>query len=102
MKPSSTNIRQKAMNKARPDRFMRNEETVASSNPARVPNPGRVRQNLPSKAFSNLFNAYTQAFNKRFNRHGSLFEKPFRRTQITHEKYFKNDILSKTNLYDLI
>jgi hypothetical protein len=40
MKTSSTNIRQKAMNKARPDRFMRNEETVASSNPA------RVRQNL--------------------------------------------------------
>ena len=35
------------MNKARPDRFKRNEEIVASSNPARVPNPGRVRQNLP-------------------------------------------------------
>jgi REP element-mobilizing transposase RayT len=75
---------------SRPDRFMRNEETVASSNPARVPNPGRVRQHLPSKAFSNLFNAYTQAFNKRFNRHGSLFEKPFRRIRITHDKYFKN------------
>jgi REP element-mobilizing transposase RayT len=66
------------------------EETVASSNPARLPNPGRVRQHLPSRAFSNLFNAYTQAFNKRFNRHGSLFEKPFRRIGITHEKYFKN------------
>jgi len=102
MKPSSANIRQKAMN-TRPDRFSksvrspgllvkikRNEEIVASLNPARVPTPGRVRRNLPSKAFSNLFNAYTQAFNKRFNRHGSLFEKPFRRIRITHEKYFKN------------
>jgi hypothetical protein len=60
MKPSSADIRQKAMNKARPDRFSkpvrspglldrfkRNEELVASSNPARVPTPGRVRQHLP-------------------------------------------------------
>ena len=59
MKPSSANIRQKAMN-TRPDRFSksvrspgllvkikRNEEIVASPNPARVPTPGRVRRNLP-------------------------------------------------------
>jgi REP element-mobilizing transposase RayT len=71
-------------------RIKNEDEIVASSNPARVWNPGRVRQNLPSKAFSNLFNAYTQAFNKRYIRHGSLFEKPFRRIEITHEKYFRN------------
>ena len=35
------------MNKARPDRFKRNEEIVASSNPDRVPNTGWIPQNLP-------------------------------------------------------
>ena len=71
-------------------RIKEEDEVVALSNPARVRNPGRVRQHLPSKAFSNLFNAYTQAINKRYNRNGSLFEKPFRRIEITSERYFRN------------
>ena len=71
-------------------RIKEEDEVIAAFNPARVRNPGRVRKHLPSRAFSNLFNSYTQAINKRYNRHGSLFEKPFRRIEITHERYFRN------------
>lgn len=44
--------------------------------------------NIPSKAFSNLFNAYTKSINKMYARSGSLFEKNFRRIEITSDIYF--------------
>lgn len=47
-------------------------------------------ENLATKAFSNLLNAYEKAFNKRFNRTGSLFEKHFKRIAIKDEHYLKN------------
>jgi len=43
----------------------------------------------PSKAFSNLFNAYAKAINKAYNRTGGLFETPFRRIRIDNEGYFR-------------
>jgi putative transposase len=42
----------------------------------------------PSKAFSNLFNAYTKAYNLAYDRTGSLFQKPFKRKEISTEDYF--------------
>ena len=43
---------------------------------------------LPSKRFSNLFNAYTKAVNKAYSRTGSLFQRPFGRIQVTDDAYF--------------
>ncbi len=42
----------------------------------------------PSRAFSNLFNAYTKAINKAYQRTGSLFQKNFRSIEITSDVYF--------------
>jgi REP element-mobilizing transposase RayT len=41
-----------------------------------------------SKAFSNLFNAYSKAINKRYGRTGSLFQNRFRRKEITGRERF--------------
>jgi putative transposase len=48
---------------------------------------------LPSKQFSNLFNAYSKAYNKMYNRTGSLFEKPFHRIKVTSGRYFQQLII---------
>jgi REP element-mobilizing transposase RayT len=50
----------------------------------------KTLEKLPSKAFSNLFSAYTQAFNKRQDRMGSLFMKNFKRKKITDRSYLIN------------
>ena len=42
----------------------------------------------PSRAFSNLFNAYTKSINKNYGRTGSLFQKPFQRVAVTTDRYF--------------
>ncbi|MFA5832804.1 MAG: transposase [Bacteroidota bacterium] len=42
----------------------------------------------PSRAFSNLFNAYTKSINKMYHRTGSLFEKNFHRIEVTSDSYF--------------
>ena len=47
----------------------------------------------PSQAFSNLFNAYSKAFNKKYNRTGSLFQRPFKRKRISEEKYLRQLVL---------
>ncbi len=39
----------------------------------------------PSRAFSNLFNAYTKSINKMYGRTGSLFEKNFHRIEVTSD-----------------
>lgn len=49
-------------------------------------NPEVVK--TPSRAFSNLFNAYTKSINKMYGRTGSLFEKNFRRIEVDSEQYF--------------
>jgi putative transposase len=41
-----------------------------------------------SKAFSNLFNAYSKAINNAYQRTGSLFEKPFKRIVVDSDSYF--------------
>jgi putative transposase len=47
-----------------------------------------VRTTNPSRAFSNLFNAYTKSINKMYGRTGSLFEKNFRRIEVDSDQYF--------------
>lgn len=54
------------------------------------PCEGLQRAFNPSRAFSNLFNAYAQAINKAYGRTGSLFEERFRRIEVTSERYFTN------------
>ena len=41
----------------------------------------------PSRAFSNLFNAYARAFNKTYGRTGALFQRPFQRIQVITEAH---------------
>lgn len=43
----------------------------------------------PSKAMSNLFNAYAKAINKVYGRTGGLFETPFKRKLVNSELYLK-------------
>jgi len=42
----------------------------------------------PSRAFSNLFNAYARSFNRAYLRTGALFQRPFGRIEVTSEAYF--------------
>ena len=42
----------------------------------------------PSRAFSNLFNAYAKAINKTYDRTGSLFQRPFGRVAVTSDAQF--------------
>ncbi len=42
----------------------------------------------PSRAFSNLFNAYTKSINRAYDRTGSLFERPFHRRRVDSDRYF--------------
>jgi REP element-mobilizing transposase RayT len=44
----------------------------------------------PSKAFSNLFNAYARAFNRAYGRSGVLFQRPFQRVPVIDDVYFTN------------
>ncbi len=46
-----------------------------------------------SRAFSNLFNAYSKAINKSYNRKGSLFQDRFKRIVIEDEEYLKTLLL---------
>jgi REP element-mobilizing transposase RayT len=41
----------------------------------------------PSRAFNNLFIAYSRAFNKATNRTGALFERPFERKIVDNHRY---------------
>lgn len=43
---------------------------------------------LPSRSFSNFFNAYAKAMNKAYGRTGALFQRPFRRIEVTNDGYF--------------
>jgi REP element-mobilizing transposase RayT len=47
----------------------------------------------PSRAFSNLFNAYARAFNKVYRRTDALFQRPFRRIEVTTEEYLQRLIV---------
>jgi len=42
----------------------------------------------PSRAFNNMFIAYTRAFNRATGRTGVLFERPFHRKPVTKDAYF--------------
>ena len=42
----------------------------------------------PSRAFKNLFIAYSMAFSIRYERTGSLFQKPFKRRLVDSDRYF--------------
>ncbi|MGA9397233.1 MAG: hypothetical protein WBV22_03145 [Anaerolineaceae bacterium] len=42
-------------------------------------------ETLPSRAFSNLLNAYSKAINRGYHRSGSLFQHPFGRRMLTSE-----------------
>ncbi|UJH89885.1 transposase [Antarcticibacterium sp. 1MA-6-2] len=50
-------------------------------------------ENLISKAFSNLFNAYSKAINKAYGRRGSLFQDRFKRIIVKDEEYLRTLIL---------
>ena len=47
----------------------------------------------PSRAFSDLFNAYAKSFNSVYGRTGTLFERPFRRKVVDSEKYLTQIVL---------
>ncbi len=53
-----------------------------------TPRAGDGTRSQPSRAFSNLFNAYAKAINKAYQRTGSLFEKNFGRIEVTADAYF--------------
>lgn len=53
---------------------------------------GQAGRLTPSRAFSNLFNAYAKTINKIYGRTGSLFQHPFGRSVITSDGYFWNAI----------
>jgi REP element-mobilizing transposase RayT len=44
----------------------------------------------PSRAFNNMFIAYTRAFNNATGRTGALFERPFHRNPVNSNAYFIN------------
>lgn len=48
--------------------------------------PFKLQQ--PSRAFNNMFIAYSRAFNKATNRTGVLFETPFERKIVNNQRYF--------------
>src|SRR5690606_5544701 len=52
-----------------------------------------IEDQLISRAFSNLFNAYSKAINKAYQRRGSLFQDRFKRIEIKDEHYIKTLIL---------
>jgi REP element-mobilizing transposase RayT len=54
---------------------------------------GSLEDNIFSKAFSNLFNAYSKAINKAYQRSGSLFRDRFSRIKIHDEIYLKSLII---------
>jgi hypothetical protein len=58
-----------------------------------VMEPDRLMGLIPSKQFSNLFNAYARAFNLQEKRTGSLFERPFCRKEVDNVKYFKDLVI---------
>jgi putative transposase len=47
----------------------------------------------PSRAFSNLFNAYAREFNRTYQRTGALFQRPFGRIQVTSEAYYSRLVI---------
>jgi len=47
----------------------------------------------PSRAFSNLFNAYTRYYNLRYRRRGSLFVRPFGRKEVNSASYYRKLII---------
>ena len=47
----------------------------------------------PSRAFSNLFNAYARSFNRAYLRTGALFQRPFGRIEVTSEAYFSRLVI---------
>lgn len=49
-----------------------------------------LKQPVPVRHFSHLFNAYARYFNKKYGRHGALFDRPFRRKSINNEFYLRN------------
>ena len=48
---------------------------------------------LISRNFSNLFNAYAKAINKQYSRYGSLFQDRFSRKIVTNENQLRNLII---------
>jgi putative transposase len=53
---------------------------------------GKDKLFLPSRQFSNFFNAYAKAINAAYGRTGSLFQHPFKRTPVTTSGQFWNVI----------
>jgi REP element-mobilizing transposase RayT len=49
--------------------------------------PSLPVEELPSKAFSNMLNAYSKAINRGYQRSGSLFQHPFRRKMLGSDAY---------------
>lgn len=47
-----------------------------------------ARDGDPTRAFSNLFNAYAKAINKAYDRTGGLFQGRFGRVEVTSSRYF--------------
>ena len=47
---------------------------------------------VPSRHFSNWFNAYTRGFNKTYQRSGTLFQRPFSRKKIHSRSHFRRVI----------
>jgi putative transposase len=45
----------------------------------------QVKQRNPSRAFANMFDAYTKSINKAYQRCGALFQRPFGRIPVMTE-----------------
>jgi putative transposase len=52
-----------------------------------------LKQPVPFRQFSHLFNSYSKYVNAKYKRTGSLFEKNFRRICVENTVYFKNLVI---------
>ena len=74
-------------------RLKTDEEIVAEQNLSGLGDLTGLLKRPPSRAFANLFNAYTKGFNKAYDRSGSLFNRPFKRIPVYDEPYFHRLII---------
>lgn len=79
------------LHETRPGRFEGQADIIVQDQ--NLPGLATNTTRPPSKAFSNLFNAYTKSINRAYGRTGSLFEKPFHRIPVHNATYFWNLII---------
>ncbi len=66
---------------------------LSESGPISPAKPKPFKLTEPSRAFNNMFIAYTRAVNKATGRTGALFERPFGRKLVNSDAYFQTLIV---------